>query len=247
MRRLRLVLAALPLAAAAAAPLWAPPLGRRIDWFAARRVEVTGAALLAPHEVLRTSGVRVGSNLWTDPAAWEARLAADPAIASARVTRVLPHTLRISIVEKTPAALVQAGTLRPATATGELLAVDPARGQVDLPLYTGPVPVDARGHILDPGARGALASLGRLERLEPALLARVSEVRPAGRGALRLILAGPAAEVLLPADASEGTLLRLNAALLEVARRAAGDSAAATRRPRLDARFDDQVVVSGAG
>jgi cell division protein FtsQ len=241
----RLLLLALA-AAAASAPYWGPRAGRRIDWFAAERVEVTGARLLAPHEVLRASGVAVGLNVWTDPAPYVAALRRNPAVADARITRVLPRTLRIRVTEKSPAALVQAGTLRPATADGEVLAVDPARAPVDLPLFTVRVRLDRTGRIADVEARAALAEAGRLGALEPALMARVSEVRPAGRDGLRLILSTPAADVLVRDGISPDALVRLRAALDDVVRRAAADTTQ-HGRPVLDARFDDQVVVRHQG
>jgi cell division protein FtsQ len=234
------------LAAAASSPFWGPRAGRRIDWFAAERVEVTGASLMAPHEVLRASGVRVGLNVWTDPAPYVAALRRNPAVADAEIVRVLPRTLRIRVTEKSPAVLVQAGTLRPATADGEVLAVDPARASIDLPLFTGRVRIDRSGRIADAETRAALAEAGRLGALEPALMARVSEVRPAGRDGLRLILSAPAADLLVRDGISPEAVVRLRAALDDVARRAAADTVR-HGRPVLDARFDDQVVVRREG
>jgi len=225
----------------ASSPLWAPPALRQVGWFGARRVEVSGTRLLAPHEVLAASGVRVGSNVWTDAGGWEAALEKHPVIEGATVTRRLPHTLRIRVTEKTPAALVEAGTLRPATADGEVLPVDPARAAVDLPLVAARFKMgDDRKRISDPGARVALAEAARLGALDPALMARVSELRPAGRGEVRLVMDG--ADVLLRAGAGEPALVRLRAALDDVARRAATDTIRAGRVV-VDARFDDQVVV----
>ena len=246
MRIVRRVLLLALLAAVASVPFWGPRAGRRIAWFAAERVEVTGARMLAPHEVLKASGVAVGLNVWTDPAPYVAALRRDPAVADAEITRVLPRTLRIRVTEKAPAALVQAGTLRPATADGEVLAVDPARAPLDLPLFTGRVRVDGRGRITDAGVRAALAEAGRLGALEPALMARVSEVRPAGRDGLRLILSTPAADLLVRDGISPEAVVRLRAALDDVMRRAAADTTA-HGRPVLDARFDDQVVVRRQG
>ena len=240
-RALRLVLVAVPLAAAAASPWWAAPVGRRIEWFGAQRVEVAGAHLLAPHEVLRASGVRVGTNVWDDPAPFVAALKRHPAIADARVVRVLPRTLRIEVTEKTPAALVQAGTLRPATGDGEILPVDPAREPVDLPLLDGRVRTDARGRVADAETRAALAEAARLGQLAPALMARVSELRPS-HGELRLVLGQPALDVLVRDGTAPDALVRLRAAVDDVARRAAADTTH-HGRPTVDARFDDQVVV----
>lgn len=225
----------------AAWPHWGPPLGQRIDWFAAERVEVAGARLLPPHEVLQASGVRVGTNVWTDPTPFVAALRRHPAVSDAEVVRVWPRSLRIRVVEKRPAALVQAGVLSPATADGEVLAVDAARAGLDLPLFTARVKVDGRHRISDADARAALAETARLAELEPALMARVSEVRPLSRTETRFVLARPAADVLVRDGIGPAALVRLRAALDDVAARAAADTTAG--RMEIDARFDDQIVV----
>jgi cell division protein FtsQ len=241
MRKSRIVLAvgSVLALAAAASPLWAPPVLVRIGWFAAKRVEVTGARLLAPHEVLAASGVRIGVNVWTDPAAWEAALRRHPVIAEAEVTRDLPATLRIRVVEKRPAAFVQAGVLRPVTADGEVLPVDPARAAVDLPLLAAKPTPDTAGRVREPKARAALAEAGRLAELDPALMARVSELRPGPRGETLLALSSPAADVVVARGIGEPGLVRLRAALDDVARRLPAGGG----RAKVDARFEDQVVV----
>lgn len=241
-RRARRLAIVAGLAAAASSPLWGPPLLRHSPGFATRRVEVTGTRLLAPHEVLAASGVRIGDNVWTDPAAWESALLRHPVVAGAEVTRSLPGTLRIRVTEKRPAALLQAGTLRPVTAEGEILPVDPARVPVDLPLLRARVKPNARGRVAEPPVRALLAEAGRLTELDPGLMARVSELRPEAGGLMRLVLSAPAADVLLPPGADEPRLVRLRAALADLERRAPADSAA--RRMRIDARWEDQVVVT---
>ena len=94
----------------------------------------------------------------------------------------------------------------------------------------------------DAEARAALAEAGRLGALEPALMARVSEVRPVGGDGVRLILSAPAADLLVRDGISPEAVIRLRAALDEASRRAAADTTAHGRL-ELDARFDDQVVV----
>lgn len=236
-----LALIALAGGSAAAWPYWGPPLGRKIDWFAAERVEVAGSRLVPPGEVMAASGVRVGTNIWTDPAPFVSALRRHPAVAGAEVTRVWPRALRIRIVEKTPAALVQAGVLRPATADGEVLEVDAARAGLDLPLFTARVRMDGR-RIADADARATLAETARLAAIEPALMARVSEVRPLSATETRLILARPAADVLVRDGIGAAALVRLRAALDDAAARMAADTTAHARLV-VDARFDDQVVV----
>lgn len=236
------------LGAALAAPLWGPPLLREVPWFAAREIEVTGTRLLAPHEVLLASGVRPGVNVWTDPEAWERALERHPVVARARVDRRLPHTLHVRVTERRAVALLQEGVLRPATGDGLLLPVDPARASLDLPLLRAPAGAVAGARVADGGTRAALAELERLAELDPALAARVSEVHPAADGTLRLLLAAPAAEVLLPPGADGQRLAELGATLADLARRLAADSAGAGAgaggaRARVDARWQDQIVV----
>jgi cell division protein FtsQ len=234
-RRARLIAFALVAAAAGSSPFWGPPALRHVPWFAADRVEVAGARLLAPHEVVQASGVRIGMNVWADPAAWEAALRRHPVIASAEVERKLPSTLRIRIVEKRPVAFLS-GTLRPATAAGEILPVDPARVPVDLPI-AGTAP-DGASRVRDRATLRVLAEAARLSDADPMLMARVSEVGIRRDGATRLVMAAPRAEVLLASGAAEPRLTQLRAALADVDRRLPGGG-----RAVLDARFADQVVV----
>jgi cell division protein FtsQ len=235
-RRGRLALLALVAAAAGSSPYWAPPALRRVPLFDADRVEVAGSSLLAPHEIVAASGIRIGASVWTDPAAWEAALRRHPVIADARVERRLPATLRIRITEKRPAAFVSVGTLRPATATGEILPVDPARVTVDLPL-AGTAP-DTATRVRDRATLRLLAEAGRLADADPVLMARVSELRAGADGSTRLVLAHPRAEVLIPAGATGPRLTQLRAALADVARRVPQGG-----RAQVDARFADMVVV----
>jgi cell division protein FtsQ len=228
--------AVLVTAGAATFRWWGPPAFRGVSWFDATRIEVAGARLLAPHEVVSASGVRIGASVYTEPAAWEAALRRHPVVAEARVERRLPGTLRIRIVEKRPVALVAAGALRPATAAGELLPVDPARVAVDLPL-AGAAP-DSATRVADPAVLRLLSEAGRLADADPVLMARVSELAYGPRGSLRLVLAEPRIEVLLEPGAAEPGLTRLRAALEDVGRRVPPRG-----RARVDARFADQVVV----
>lgn len=235
---LRLLPAASLLLSAAAAALWGRDALQRISWFEVQRVEVSGVRLLAPHEILAASGIRRGQSVWADPVAWQAALREHPVIMGARVSRRLPHTLRIRVEEERPVALLDAGSLRPATAEGSLLPLDPARVALDLPLVRPREAAAADGLGVGAEARSLLAETGRLAQLDPALVARISEVRGTDAGELLLLLAHPAAEVVLPVGASSLRLRQLRSVLEELERRSAGEAP-----PRLDLRFADQVVV----
>ncbi len=216
------------------APLWGAAALRHLRLFEVRRVEVSGTRLLAPHAVLAASGVRSGQNVWDDPAAWEASLRAHPAIAGAWVTRRLPRTLRVRVEEKRPVAFVEDGSLRPATASGELLPLDPARVAVDLPIVRGSW-ADGEGR---KAARRLLAEAGRLAELDPGLLSEVSEVRAAEVGPEVLVLSHRLAEIVLPVGLESARLAELRAVLGDLERRGTPGAGA-----RVDLRFRDQIVV----
>jgi cell division protein FtsQ len=222
-------------------PLWGISLGKRIGWLEVQRVEVSGTALLAPHDVLAASGIRPGQHLLDQRAPWEQALLAHPVIAEARVVRKPPHTLRIRVREKRPVALVEDGTLRFATAAGEILPLDPAVVVVDLPLVRGSF-ADSAGVDL---FRRVLAEAGRLAVLDPAVMAEVSEIRPAAGEPDVLVLLHSMGEVLLPIGATAVRMEQLRNVLADVARRFPAP-AGEPRRPRLrlDLRFEDQIVVS---
>jgi cell division septal protein FtsQ len=75
--------------------------------FAIQNVEVQTDGVIAPEQLRRWSGVRVGSNLIAlDLAAVKRNLELVSAIDSVSVERVLPQTLKIRVTERTPAVQV---------------------------------------------------------------------------------------------------------------------------------------------
>lgn len=223
-----------------ASPWWAPPLLQRLAFFDVERAEVSGVQLLAPHEVLAASGLHAGQSVWDDAELWLEPLRAHPVVRDVEIERSLPRTLRIRIEERQPVALVEAGALRPATAEGVILPVDPARAPLDLPLIRGALA--GADTVDDPDVRFLLAETARLARLDPELLAGVSEIRRSGSGDLVLILARPAAELLLPPGAGPDRLRQLRAVLNDVTGRAAVQPGAA-QRVLVDVRYLDQIIV----
>jgi cell division protein FtsQ len=111
--------------------------------FAARDLSVSGNQHLTRSEVLRLGGVDSHSNvLWLSPGGVQARLERSPWIRSAHVSRTLPSSLRITIVERTPAAVVVPGHFLVAT-DGTILGVVGARA--DYPLIYAPRQAPALG------------------------------------------------------------------------------------------------------
>lgn len=218
-----------------ATPLWAPVLGRQVDWFDVRRVEVSGASLLPANEILRLSGIRRDQSVLENPAAWEAALEQHPAILSAEVRLKLPRTLRIEVVEERPVALVGEESLALATAAGDVLPVSPAGKSLDLPIVFTPLEGEK-----DVGVRRALAEVGRLADLDPPLIRRVSEVRASSSGDA-VVLSHALGEIVLPIDTDAERLAQLRAVLIDLERTEKEEKAG--RRPVIDVRYEGQVVV----
>lgn len=216
--------------------IYGPRVLREMDVFAIQRVEITGAELLTPSEVLSASGVRSGQNLWDDRTAWVQSLKAHGGIESARITRRAPGTLRIRIEEKEPVAFVEAGALRLATGSGELLPVDPSRAPLDLPIVRADW-TDSTGARV---ARRLLAEAGRLSAIDPGLIGEVSEIRPEGGEAL--VLSHRLAELIVPTGAEPTRIAELRAVLADLEARAGAEALERTRI-RVDLRFRDQIVV----
>ena len=216
------------------APMWGGYLGRRIAWFDVARVEISGASLVPPHEVLRTSGIREGHSVMDAHEPWERALRQHPVIADARVSVRLPNTLRVRIVEERPVAFVGEARLDPVTATGAVLPLDPGAARLDLPVVVGSIDDPEQA----PAVRRAVAETGRLEALAPDLMAVVSEVRAEGDGETVLHLTHPAGELILPVGADQTRIGELRSVLADLARRLPPES-----RVQVDLRFEDQIVV----
>jgi cell division protein FtsQ len=73
-----------------------------------RHLEVVGTSSLTRAEVVRLAALSPSTNvLWFDGGAVERRLESDPWVARATVSRRLPGTIRISVVERAPVAMLR--------------------------------------------------------------------------------------------------------------------------------------------
>lgn len=106
--------------------------------FRADEIRVEGAGHLSEAKVLKIAGLGPDSNLlYADLAAAERRLERQPWISQATVTRSLPHTLDIQVVERAPVATaVTAGHRVLVSADGVALGGVPAVHA--LPIITSP-------------------------------------------------------------------------------------------------------------
>jgi cell division protein FtsQ len=135
----------------------------------ARRVAVVGTDRLTAARVLAAARVPAGHPLATlDTAAIQARVAALPAVATVRVVREWPSTVRIVVTERRPVAVVSAGGghYRLVDPTG--VAFWPVTGRHGLPLLA----VARSG----PRNRATVAALDVLAALPPSVRHRVVRI-----------------------------------------------------------------------
>lgn len=140
--------------------------------FAIQRVEVAGAVHTSRAALEKfTKGYR-GLNLFKlDIDRVRGELGSLAWVSRIEIEKALPDTLRIRIVERTPVALVaQGGGLRYVDENGAAFAdLTPAVGDQDLPVIAATTAAEI--------ARG-VELVRRLREHDPAIYARVSEVRP---------------------------------------------------------------------
>jgi cell division protein FtsQ len=148
-------------------------------------------------------------------------VATHPQVLEATVTRKLPGTLIVDVRENLPVALVRsADGLYPYDRDARVLPIDPSRTALDLPVL-------ARRDTV------ALRVLGDVMATDPALYARVSEVRWDEDGGMRVLLTG-----LVVRATADLTAARLQRVLdVEADLRQRG-----VRARELDLRYRDQIV-----
>lgn len=105
---------------------------------AVEKVEVMGTHRATAESITRLSGIQVGENiLRLDTAAIERTIAAHPWVAKATVSRKMPRTVHIVIVEHEPVVLVALGHLYYANRAGEVVKRYTPGEREMLPVITG--------------------------------------------------------------------------------------------------------------
>ncbi len=108
------------------------------SFFALKHLIITGVGRHNQEDIVKLCALRKGENLLALKLNQiRTRLEKDPWIRSARVERMLPDTLRISVVREEPCAIVRAEKLYYMNRWGEIFK-EVARGEpVNLPVVTG--------------------------------------------------------------------------------------------------------------
>jgi cell division septal protein FtsQ len=139
----------------------APKILRRLEFFRIRRVEIAGLQYLAPAKVVAALHLDSNASVFDDLSAAGRGLRALPGVAAAQVSRRLPGTLEIVVVEVVPVALApRNGGMALLDSSGKVLPFDPAASAPDLPVAAS----------ADPSVARVLASV---QEHDPVLFARV--------------------------------------------------------------------------
>jgi cell division septal protein FtsQ len=207
--------------------LWlsAPRLFSRLDFFRIRRVEIAGLQYLAPAKVIEVLALDSRASVFDDLSPAGRRVRSLPGVVSAQVSRRLPGTLEIVLVEAVPVALTpRDGGMALLDASGRILPFDPAATAPDLPIATSADEMVAR----------VLASV---QQHDPVLFARV-------RTAWRV-----QDDVLLDVDGRRFWFSpAVTAEEIRAVMAVAQDLARQRRKyQELDGRFAGQVIVRQAG
>jgi cell division protein FtsQ len=150
--------------------------------FRARSILVVGAGSIGERRILRLAGVGMGDNVFhLDAGEVQRRLEGDARIEHATVSRRLPSTIEITVVERVPVAVVAdplGGTLLVA---GDGATLGPAMAAHQLPLLAH---VDGTSD--DPGSLGPSAAASAA--MPASLRAQVQTIQTLPDGSLRLAM-----------------------------------------------------------
>ena len=204
-------------------PLWGPRALRHLAFFRVRRVEILGARYTQPAELLDRLKVDTTRSVWDPVEPLEARIRSHAQIESVTVTRKLPGTLVVQVIERHPVALVNGpGGLRAVDERGRRLPLDPSRTPIDAPIVTA-APRDTTVYHL----------LADMQREAPALYARLSSIRASGTDELVLQFSD------LPVRAMTNVTLARLGDIVPVERDLLRRE---LRASELDLRYRDQVI-----
>ncbi|HET7023766.1 MAG TPA: FtsQ-type POTRA domain-containing protein [Gemmatimonadales bacterium] len=199
----------------------APRFFRRMDFFRVRQVELVGLSSLSAPDVLRALAIPPGENVFDDLRPITARAARIGGVAHAEVSRRIPGTIRVTLVEVEPVALVPGrGAMVPMDAEGRTLPFDPTVAAPDLPVT--------------PRADSLVGELlGRVREADPGLFEQVVTAVRSGSD-VTLDLGGHTYR--FRPDATVETIRAMTAVAQDLARRGRAFW-------ELDGRFAGQVVV----
>jgi cell division protein FtsQ len=182
-------------------------------------ITVEGAARTSPAAVRSLLAPCVGRNLLAlDLEEAAARAAADPCVRQAEVKRIFPHSLKVAVVERTPAALaVIRGLVQVVDEYGYVMGPAGAGFSLDRPVLTGLDRLEGDA-LRDTLALGAKA-IARLTAASPSWEREVSELDLSQPDRIEVVPRKQGPRILLDAEHVERNLNDYLALRPEIERR----------------------------
>ena len=206
-----------------------------------RHVEVEGLHALSVQEITALSRVPMNTPLFdVDLAAAQQRIAANPFVKVASVTRQYPDLLRISIQEREPIATVNGGQVWYIDASGVLMPFRQSALKLDLPIISGVSGVqNAKGGevVADKEIAEALEILHEARTIDSSLYHFISEINMNHGGDITLFSVDAGAPIIF----GRGDALR-KLYLLQTFWQNVVKVQGPEKLQSIDLRFDDQVV-----
>ncbi len=206
------------------------------------KIVVVGARVVDVNEILQLAHVKAGSKMYDlDLMVIQKDIVSHHFLKDAVVERDLPSTLRITVVERTPIAMVNGNELLYLDADGVVLPHSISNELFDLPMVSN-VPSDLKltpgALIQDPDIAEALSILSTARLVNKELYHLISEVGLRNNGDLIFYTTDGGVPVLFGRGDPAGKLLRFEAFWNDVVR---GQGVRNLRY--VDLRYEDQVVV----
>ena len=209
--------------------------------FRVLQVEVAGCQYSSESDVRAAAKPLIGKRIFgVDLDSVQERIAGMPYVMEARVSRIFPSTVRITLVEKQPLALLNDRVMCPVDETGLLMPRLKPGAKLDLPIISG-MRVTKRGANtkLPERALSLLQFMQALNDANTVLYQQISEFHVDGKMNLTLFLVREGVPVYLGKEAWSEKCDRLQTVLKQIEMRA-------ERVASIDLRFENQVVTKPA-
>ena len=206
------------------------------------KIIVVGARVVDVNEIIQLAHVKAGTKMYDlDLMVIQKDVVSHHFLKDAVVERDLPSTLKITVIERTRIAMVNANELLYLDAEGVVLPHSISNELFDLPMISNLPPelkVTAGLLIQDPDVAEALSILSTAKLVNKELYHLISEVRLRNSGDLIFYTTDGGVPVLFGRGNPAGKLLRFEAFWNDVVR---GQGVRDLRY--VDLRYEDQVVV----
>ncbi len=230
---------------ALAVELWPTAMGALTNapLLAIDDVRVRGHRFVTPREVAEIAGIYPGASLvGVDSRAAASRLLLHPRIARADIDYVFPRSVRISLEERLPAALVECDSLMPISREGIVLTRVPGRPLEDLPVILPPPGwVVEVSRLKGAGVDDALAFIETIEHVSPGLASSISLVDLRRREIAEVFVDSLGLSLIYEPDGDWSTQVRMLPGVV------AHLNETGVGGVTLDLRFRDQIVQRGDG